>query len=180
MKKCDFKKLALLGVAGGVIFSANAGAAEQTYEKTSTTTTTTTQNGPKITRVMDEKQLLPMLDSDARAKYESMDAEGRAMALHLANQECKGRNECKGTNACRTENNECAGKGSCKGQTPRAFKDKNEAVKTAYDFMHNQRQRANTHIKNASQPAQPQQNSCNTKVPPITRSDRGNTQRHGA
>jgi hypothetical protein len=78
-----------------------------------------------------ESDLLQQLDSQGKATYNGLDAEGKALALKLANQGCKGQNDCKGLNSCKTADNSCAGKGGCKGKSNCAFKDKNKAVKVA-------------------------------------------------
>jgi hypothetical protein len=61
--------------------------------------------------------------------------EGKALALKLANQSCKGKNSCKGLNSCKTEEHSCAGRGSCAGTAAAPFKDKNQAVKIAAQKM---------------------------------------------
>lgn len=84
---------------------------------------------------MNEADLLKSLSAEARDKYNSLSPEGKALALQLANQACKGQNSCKGMNSCKTENNSCAGQGGCKGQSNCAFKNKNDAVKVAAQKM---------------------------------------------
>ena len=64
-------------------------------------------------------------------EYKNLDSSGKALALKLADQECKAQNECKGLNSCKTDDHACAGKGSCAGTAKENFKDKNLAVKVA-------------------------------------------------
>ena len=78
-----------------------------------------------------ESELMTMLNAQGKATYQSLDPAGKALALKLVNQTCKGQNECKGMNSCRSEEHSCAGKGSCAGTAPLPFKDKNLAVKVA-------------------------------------------------
>lgn len=80
---------------------------------------------------MTESEVLSKLNEQGKATYQSLDPAGKALAVKLANQDCKGQNECKGMNSCKTSDHSCAGKGSCKGTAPSNFKDKNLAVKVA-------------------------------------------------
>lgn len=86
---------------------------------------------PAVHRTLTENELLSQLNDQAKTTYQSLDASGKALALKLANQDCKGLNECKGQNSCKTEEHACAGKGSCAGTAASNFKDKNLAVKVA-------------------------------------------------
>lgn len=79
--------------------------------------------------LMTEEELKSQLNAKSTALYESLDAEGKALALKVASQRCNGTNDCKGLNACETPSNDCAGKGECKGKSKCAFADKNVAVK---------------------------------------------------
>lgn len=80
---------------------------------------------------MTESELLSQLNEQGKATYQRLDAAGKALALKLANQSCKGQNECKGLNSCKNSEHSCAGKGSCAGTADANFKDKNLAVKVA-------------------------------------------------
>lgn len=80
---------------------------------------------------MSEADLIKSINQDSRDTFNSLSPEGKALALELANQACKGQNSCKGLNSCKTATNSCAGQGGCKGQSSCAFKDKNQAVKVA-------------------------------------------------
>ena len=170
MDKSKFKKLAVMGMAGGLLLSAQAGVEAVNID--TTTDTFLAHNGcgngscgskPKppqnnggcnerskcngytadSDRVVQqahgskltESELLNKLDGEGKRTYQSLDAEGKALALKLANQDCKGKNDCKGQNACDTQENTCAGKASCKGKTPAPFRDKNDAVKVASQKM---------------------------------------------
>ena len=88
---------------------------------------TSSTNAGKLT----ESQLQSQLNDQAKSTFQSMDAQGKALALKLANQDCKGQNDCKGLNSCKTEEHSCAGKGSCAGTSKGPFQDKNLAVKVA-------------------------------------------------
>lgn len=93
--------------------------------------------------VMTEDELLLELNDQGTALYNSLDAEGKALARLVASQRCQDTNECKGLNACQTDKNTCAGKGECKGKGKCAFSDKNMAVKVVADKMAKKRAEAN-------------------------------------
>lgn len=80
---------------------------------------------------MSESEFMSQLNAQNKATFQSMSPEGKALAMKLAQQECKGKNSCKGLNSCKGKGNDCAGKGSCKGTSSDKFKDKNLAVKVA-------------------------------------------------
>lgn len=82
-------------------------------------------------KLMTDSELMMQLDAQGKATFQSLTPEGKALALKLANHDCKGKNDCKGLNSCKTADNSCAGKGGCKGTSPGPFKDKNMAVKVA-------------------------------------------------
>ncbi len=90
-----------------------------------------------------EDELLLELNDKGTALYNSLDAEGKALALIVASQRCNGTNTCSGLNACQTEKNKCAGQGACKGQSKCAFSDKNLAVKVVADKLAKKRAEAN-------------------------------------
>lgn len=92
--------------------------------------------------LMSEDELLMELNDKGAAIYNSLDAEGKALARRVASQRCDHTNECKGLNACQTDKNECAGKGACKGQGKCAFADKNLAVKVVADKLAQKRTNA--------------------------------------
>jgi hypothetical protein len=97
---------------------------------------------------LSENELLMVLSPETRAVYMSMDADGRALALKLANADCKGKNDCKGLNACKSATNSCAGLGSCQGTTVGPFRDKNSAVKVAAKKMAEKRTSMNRRNNN--------------------------------
>ena len=101
------------------------------------------QDDADNTTQLTESQLLSQLNDEGKATYKSLDPAGKALALKLANQTCKGQNECKGLNSCKTEKNSCAGNGGCAGTSPGAFKDKNTAVKVAAKKMAEKRNHTN-------------------------------------
>lgn len=87
---------------------------------------------PKVTAAaMSDSEFMSQLNAQSKATFQSMSPEGKALAMKLAQQECKGKNTCKGLNSCKGKGNDCAGKGSCKGTSSDKFKDKNLAVKVA-------------------------------------------------
>ncbi|MEI8365724.1 MAG: hypothetical protein WCF65_04815 [Parachlamydiaceae bacterium] len=91
---------------------------------------------------MSESDLMPQLNAQGKAAYQNLDASGKALALKMANQSCKGQNECKGLNSCKTTDHACAGKGQCAGTAEKPFKDKNLAVKVAGMKMAEKRAKA--------------------------------------
>lgn len=86
---------------------------------------------PKANAAMSESDFMSQLNAQSKATFQSMSPEGKALAMKLAQQECKGKNTCKGLNSCKGKGNDCAGKGGCKGTSSDKFKDKNLAVKVA-------------------------------------------------
>lgn len=86
-------------------------------------------------RLMTSDELLIELDDQGTKLYNSLDGDGKRLALFVASQRCQGSNACKGLNACATDSHECAGKGSCKGTTKCGMSDKNLAVKLAAETM---------------------------------------------
>jgi hypothetical protein len=90
-----------------------------------------------------EDELFGMVNSKSWALYQSLDPEGKALALKLASQTCNNTNDCKGQNACKTDQNDCAGQGSCKGKSKCAFGNKNDAVKVAAKLMAEKRGKLN-------------------------------------
>lgn len=124
-KKSHLKKLALLGLIGGMAVTATA---------------CETSGSPHDKNVTEQKQLTEsdlaaQLSPEGKRIYQNLDPEGKKLALQLANQSCKGKNTCKGLNACKTADNSCAGEGGCKGTSPGPFKDKNDAVKVAASYL---------------------------------------------
>lgn len=95
-------------------------------------------------RQISESELKAQLNDQGKSQFNSLDAEGKALALRLANQSCKGENECKGLNSCKGNGHDCAGKGSCKGTSPGPIKDKNVAVKLAAAKMAEKRAKMNS------------------------------------
>lgn len=184
MKKNDFKKMALLGMTGGMLLSSQTPVSAQVADssgiilahscgsgscnnkrscggqnqQSQPATHSCAQHNPNrytadsdrevsaMTtghRILTESELKSQLNSDTKRVFDGMSPEGKALALKLANQDCKGKNDCKGQNACKTEKNSCAGLGGCKGTSPAPFKDKNSAVKVAAKYMAEKRAKAN-------------------------------------
>ena len=134
MKKRNFYKFALLGIAAGVLLNGQTFAAN---EKPSTDKTTPhdPNDGNVGYHLMTEDELLLELNDDSIKLYNSLSPEGKALARFVASQRCNGSNMCKGLNACKTDKNECAGQGACKGKSKCAVSDKNLAVKIAAKKM---------------------------------------------
>ena len=72
-----------------------------------------------VSKAVSEQDLMPQLNDDAKATYQGLDAEGKALARQYAAQTCAGKNGC----------NQGGGQ----------FKDKNEAVKAAAQQMADKR-----------------------------------------
>lgn len=81
------------------------------------------------------QQMMSQLDRSHQKMYNSMDCEGKNMAMRMVNQSCAGQNSCAGENSCAGANNSCAGMGSCKGTSKGPFTDKNKAVEMANKKM---------------------------------------------
>ncbi len=123
----NLKKIAILGMAGGMLMS---------YQQADAAT-----NGiqgiqfvameSESSNTLTEDALVSKLNAEGKQLYQSLSPEGKALAQKLANQSCKGQNDCKGQNSCKSETNTCAGLGGCKGTSKGPFKDKNDAVKAA-------------------------------------------------
>ncbi|WP_166157045.1 hypothetical protein [Neochlamydia sp. AcF84] len=165
MKKRDLKKLALLGLAGGMMLSQSVHAQQpssRTYltllaavstpgksSPPSAPSTATTQAevdpnaGNLGYHLMDEEELLLELNEEGQQNYQALDVANKKLAQQVASARCGNTNQCKGLNACKTDKHECAGQGSCKGQGKCAIADKNLAVKLVYDKMMKKRALAN-------------------------------------
>ena len=98
-----------------------------------------------VKKAVTEDQLINQLNEQSKSTFKSLSPEGKALALKLASQSCKGNNECKGLNSCKSDKNSCAGQGSCAGQSSCAFKDKNTAVKVAAKKLADKRAILNSH-----------------------------------
>lgn len=157
MNKTDLRKLALMGLAGGIVL-ANGSSAEATNMPTTPTvylaagstttkaTTTSPANDPNAGNMnwhlMTEKELLLELNNDGVTLYKSLTPAGKQLALKVASAMCNGTNECSGLNGCKTDHNECAGKGACKGKGKCAIADKNLAVQLVAKKMAEKRANA--------------------------------------
>lgn len=132
MKRKDLKKLALLGLTGGLVLVATS--CEPTVGSSG--------SHKEMQKAMSAAELYAQLSPAEKQEYNSMSDEGKKLALTLANQDCAGKNGCKGLNSCKSAGHDCKGLGSCKGTTPGPFKDKNDAVKVAAMHMAAKRQAA--------------------------------------
>lgn len=150
MKKRDLKRLALLGIAGGIALSQSAEANETSdyFEiqvssllaandiSTKSASNNLDPNAGNLGyHLMDEDELLLELNAEGQKMYNSLDLNNKKLAREVASARCNGSNACKGLNACKTERNSCVGKGDCKGQSICAIADKNLAVRLVYNKM---------------------------------------------
>lgn len=147
MQKRNLKKLAVLGLASGLLAASHLNAAEATKPDNKTTDTkgpssANPDDGNLDYHLMTEDELLLELSPKGAQLYKSLDAEGKALALKVASQRCNGTNECKGLNACKTDKHDCAGLGECNSQSKCAFSDKNLAVKVVSKYMEQKRAKA--------------------------------------
>lgn len=150
MKKKSLKKLAFLGIAGGLLAAqhaeANQPSSTASKEASKTDYSQFGSDDPNAGNLgyhlMTEEELLLELNDEGTKLYKSLDAEGKLLAREVASMRCNGTNKCQGLNACRTEENECAGKGKCKGQGKCAISDKNFAVKLVAEKMAKKRAKA--------------------------------------
>ena len=126
MKKINFLALLALGFSGTFL-----GAAEEVKKDKAADPS----YGNMGYHLMTEDELLLELNDEGTKLYNSLDAEGKALAREVASARCNGTNKCSGLNACAGPNNACAGKGKCQGQTKCAFSDKNLAVKVVVEKM---------------------------------------------
>lgn len=168
MDKKDFKKLALLGLAGGVVLASQGtvqanqgtlsdnqgvvlaagcgakGCNNETGIKPSRAGKNFIADADEAAKadagqLMTEDQLMSQLNDQGKQQYKSLTPEGKAMAIKLASRSCKGTNDCKGQNSCKADDHSCAGKGSCAGSSQCSFKDKNTAVKVAAQLQSEKR-----------------------------------------
>jgi hypothetical protein len=169
-KKTELKKLALLGLAGGVILSSQAvvfaddsesnddkgtllaagcGAKGCAHNTPSKGNNNTNKNfiadadesfNTNSSQLMTEQQLKGQLNEQGKQQYNSLSPEGKATAVKLASRSCKGTNDCKGQGI---NPSSCAGKNSCAGTSACNFKDKNEAVKAAAESQAQKRAQTN-------------------------------------
>lgn len=134
MKKNSLKKMALLGLTGGVLLAAT-GCEHSSGNK---------QSRSEMQKQLTSAELYASLTAEEQKEYDSLNSEGKKLALQLANQGCKGENSCKGLNSCKSSENSCAGEGGCKGKSKGPFTDKNMAVKVAAKHMAKKRQDLNS------------------------------------
>lgn len=138
MKKNNLRKLALLGVTGGLLIANPSLVADQ-EKPIAFNNDQPTKNKPKPKsddndgnlnyHLMTEDELLLELNAEGASTYNSLSPEGKLLARKVASMRCQGTNECKGLNGCQTPDNKCAGQGQCKGKGKCSISDKNLAVK---------------------------------------------------
>lgn len=152
MKRRDLKKLALLGITGGIVLSQQLQADEEIDQykiQVSSLLAANSSNsthGPAMSdedpnagnlgyHLMTEDELMLELNTEGQRMFNEMSPKYKKMALEVASARCANTNACKGLNACKTEKNDCAGKASCKGQGKCGISDKNLAVRLVYNKM---------------------------------------------
>lgn len=138
MKKLNRNHLALAGLAAGLVLAGCETASTAPKTQTSAPQNQTQTSAPQ--KKLTEQDLFAQLSPEAKGTYQDLDAEGKKLALQLANQSCAGKNSCAGLNSCASDKNSCAGHGSCQGTSKGPFTDKNEAVKVAAMHMDAKRQ----------------------------------------
>lgn len=145
MKKHDLKKIALLGLTGGLIISNNLSAApaDQSGANSAQTKTINPADGNMGYHLMTEDELMMELTPEGVDMYNHLTPEGKRLALVVASGRCNGTNECAGLASCKNDKHDCAGKNTCKGTTICAIGDKNLAVKLVHDKMEKKRQQLN-------------------------------------
>lgn len=160
MKKNDLKKLALLGLASGIVLShVEAGEASKNHQiqissllaantsKAKSNLSDQSQPDPNEGNLgyhlMTEEELLLELNEEGQRMYNAMDPANKKLARDVASGRCANTNYCQGLNACKTEKNACAGQASCKGNGKCGISDKNLAVRLVYNKMMKKRAAAN-------------------------------------
>lgn len=159
MRKRELRQLALLGLSSGLLL-ANQLSAQDAKKPPTTAAKEETKSTSKDTskessadsedandgnlnyHVMTEGELMLELNSRGKTMYDSLDGNGKALALLVASMMCNGTNPCAGLNSCQTDKHDCAGKGDCKNTGKCATSDKNLAVKLVYDKMAKKRANA--------------------------------------
>lgn len=159
MKKRNMKRVAVAGLMSGLLVVSQANAAEsnevnQALPKLASTGCGNHKAGgcnahnrsageiadnsdlqSNSSSTLTSDQLKSQLNEKSRALYDSLDDEGKALAIKLAAGTCKGKNDCRGLSGCKTAANDCKGKNGCKGTGTAKFTDKNDAVKIAAQKM---------------------------------------------
>lgn len=149
MKKQDLKKLALLGVTGGLLLTHSTAAFGASADTTPSTKASSENentdskgsdgedpNDSNLNyHLMTEQELKLELNEEGLKMYNSLDEKGKELAREVASMRCAASNPCAHLNACKTAKNDCAGKSECKGTGKCAISDKNLAVKLVYDKM---------------------------------------------
>jgi hypothetical protein len=153
MKKCDFKKLVMTGLIGGLIAVQHGEAqAENATKDESKDTAKGKAYDPNDSNLnyhlMSEDELLLELSPEGIAMYKTLDPEGKTLVRQVASMRCAGTNLCAGLNACKSDKNECAGKSDCRGKGICGLSDKNLAVKLVRDKMAKKRAEALNAVKN--------------------------------
>ncbi len=161
MERKNLKKLALLGLAGGIALAQLAEADEtpDNYQQkiasllasntsdikssSKSSTDPDPNDGNLGYHLMSEDELLLELNADGQRMYNELDPAGKKLAREVASGRCANTNFCKGLNACKTDKNDCAGKASCKGEGKCGIADKNLAVRLVYNKMMKKRAEAN-------------------------------------
>jgi hypothetical protein len=141
MKNKEFTKIALMGLASGLLISNELSAAGIMYRPHSQTRlmlvaeALNPAEGNLGYHVMTEEELLLELNTEGAKDYENLTPEGKRLARVVASQRCNGTNECANLASCKTDKHECAGKNTCKGTTICAIGDKNLAIRLVKNKM---------------------------------------------
>jgi hypothetical protein len=123
MKKRDLTKLAVAGIASGLLLGCGGGG-----EGSDAAGTAVSEAG------MSESELLSKLNPEKARLYESLSPEGKELVRKVALTKCNGQNDCKGLGGCKTGSNECKGMNECKGKGGCALSP-DEAVERAVKHM---------------------------------------------
>lgn len=138
--KTHLAALALLGISSTGLLAANetvaAGSCCKGSNCTSEQVVASANTAPSSSSMTAEQQAFAdKLNASAKEKFKALSADGRAMAMKVANSTCKGKNECKGMGGCKTDAHSCAGKNECKGQGNCKVSDANKATDMASTQM---------------------------------------------
>ena len=160
MKRREFKTLALMGLASGLLLSNEASATQGKLQNLSAINNNSTKIAFQSSKssnnnsnedpndsnlgyhMMTEDELQLELNDQGNKMYNSLSPQGKKLALQVASMRCAKTNPCAGLNACATDKNDCAGKGKCQGTGKCAVSDKNLAVKLVYQKMAKKRSNA--------------------------------------
>lgn len=112
MDKKDLAKLAMIGLASGMMVSCQPQNSNQQKNQDGT------QKAPmeKVEMGTQVKNFSSKLDNKAKRLFDKMNKDEQTKAMKRAAESCKGVNGCKGLGGCKTADHTCKGYNSCKGQ----------------------------------------------------------------